>query len=406
MNRRDFFKSAAALAAVAGMTGKKALAQSKPKPGNNQIWLMTSAFPGDRDFEAVVARAKAVGAQGLEVCVFRRDSDRKDHVATHLDYETFDLDAAKRVVDICNSEGIRISVGSYDNLIGGDPAQQVNNQNHILKLIRIAALLGGDVNDVVCGTFVGYDHVLGRTDGGFEKNLMKYKKVFTPIVKYAESLGVTLCYENCPMEGWQPVTAPDCYNNLPGCLAARKLMYSLIPSRAHAETYDPSHDIWQHVDPVDVINAMDFSRLHRVHIKGTRNFPKGAAAVHWGRLFPMQSVSSGYSSFYVYGLEDRRPRQIDFKSTGRRTENVVRSRAEHDVLTAVTQIPKRRTIRISFEIRFVHRIYHTSCNTRGFSEFFKLVFSITERNEILTSRNQLGIIRDIRVYVTATARRI
>ena len=47
MNRRDFFKSAAALAAVAGMTGKKAMAQSKPKPCNNQIWLMTSAFPGE-----------------------------------------------------------------------------------------------------------------------------------------------------------------------------------------------------------------------------------------------------------------------------------------------------------------------------------------------------------------------
>jgi sugar phosphate isomerase/epimerase len=291
MQRRDFFKSAAALAAVAAMGSSKNAfgALSKPKPGNNPIWLMTSAFPGE-SFEQVLARAKSVGAQGLELCVFRRDSDRKDHVATHLDYETFDLEAAKKVVQRCNEEGLRVSVGSYDNLIGGDPAQQINNQNHILKLIRIAALLGGDANDVVCGTFVGYDHVLGRTDRGFEKNLEKYQKVFTPIIKYAESLGVTVCYENCPMEGWQPVTAPDCYNNLPGCLAARKLMYALIDSKAHAETYDPSHDIWQHIDPTDVINAMDFKRLRRVHIKGTRNFPNDANSIHWGRLFPDQMV--------------------------------------------------------------------------------------------------------------------
>ena len=120
---------------------------------------------------------------------------------------------------------------------------------------------------------------------------MEYNRVFTPIVKYAESLGVTLCYENCPMEGWQAVTAPDCYNNLPGCLAARKLMYALIPSKAHAETYDPSHDVWQHIDPVDVINASDFSRIRRIHIKGTRNFAHSAAAIHWGRLFPMQKVN-------------------------------------------------------------------------------------------------------------------
>ena len=291
MNRRDFFKSAAALAAVAGMTGKKAMAQSKPKPGNNPIWLMTSAFAG-QSFEQVLARAKEVGAQGLELCVFRRDSDRKDHTATHLDYETFDLEAAKRVVARCNEEGLRISVGAYDNLIGGKPENQIVNQNHILKLIRIAALLGGDANDVVCGSFVGYDHELGRQDGGFEKNLLKFQKVFTPIAKYAEDLGVTLCFENCPMEGWQPVTAPDCYNNLPGCLAARKLMYALVPSKAIAETYDPSHDIWQHIDPCDIIEAMDFSRLRRVHIKGTRNFSGSAAAVHWGRLFPAQSVDS------------------------------------------------------------------------------------------------------------------
>ena len=116
MNRRDFFKGAA-LAAIAGMTGKQSMAQSKPKPGNNPIWLMTSAFPGE-SFEQVLARAKSVGAQGLELCVFRRGSDRKDHTATHLDYETFDLEAAKRVVARCNEAGLRVSVGAYDNLIG------------------------------------------------------------------------------------------------------------------------------------------------------------------------------------------------------------------------------------------------------------------------------------------------
>ncbi len=294
--RRDFFKSAmaaAAAGAVASRTGS-AFAGTQGANRNNPIWLMTSAFPGE-SFEDVLKRAKSVGAQGLELCVFRRDSDRKDHTATHLDYETFDIEAAKNVVRRCNEEGLRVSVGAYDNLIGGDPAQQVNNQNHILKLVRIAALLGGDENDVVCGTFVGYDHVLGRTDRGFEKNLEKFAKVFTPILNYAKDLGVTLCVENCPMEGWQPATAPDAYNNLPGCLAARKLMYAILPDRASSalqETYDPSHDIWQHIDPSDVIEAMDFNRLRRVHIKGTRNFPRSSDAIHWGRLYPEQVVNA------------------------------------------------------------------------------------------------------------------
>ena len=294
MNRREFFKGAAALAAVAPLAAKEARAHAaKPKAGNNPIWLMTSAFASDPDFESVVARAKSVGSQGLELCVFRRDTDRQDHIATHLDYDNFTPDRAKQVIDICNREGIRISVGAYDNLIGGNPGLQVVNQNHILKLIRIAAMLGGDANDVVCGTFVGYDHELGRQDGGFEKNLVKFKKVFQPILNYAKGLGVTLCVENCPMEGWQPVTAPDAYNNLPGCLAARKLMYAILDDASNLqETYDPSHDIWQHIDPSDVVMAMDFRKLRRVHIKGTRNFTNDAEAIHWGRLYPQQSVDA------------------------------------------------------------------------------------------------------------------
>ena len=294
-SRRDFFKAAAALAAVAPFASREALAHAaKPKAGNNPIWLMTSAFASDPDFEAVVKRAKSVGAQGLELCVFRRDTDRADHIATHLDYDNFTADRAKRVLEICNNENLRISVGAYDNLIGAKTeALQLANQNHILKLIRMAAMLGGDANDVVCGTFVGYDHVLGRTDGGFEKNLLKFKKVFQPILNYAKSLGVTVCVENCPMEGWLPVTAPDAYNNLPGCLAALKLMYAILDDDSKLqETYDPSHDIWQHIDPSDVIEAMDFKKLRRVHIKGTRNFTNDAEAVHWGRLYPQQSVDA------------------------------------------------------------------------------------------------------------------
>ena len=292
MNRRDFFRSAAAMTALGAIAPGASFARTpKPGPQNNQIWLMTSAFASDPDFESVVKRAKAVGAQGLELCVFRRDTDRQDHIATHLDYDNFTPERARQVIDICNREGLRIPVGAYDNLIGGKAELQEVNQNHILKLIRIAALLGGDLNDVVCGSFVGYDVALGNEDNGFEKNLMKFKKVFTPILKYAKDLGVTVCVENCPMEGWRPVSSTDCYCNLPGCLAARKLMYAVLDDdSALQETYDPSHDIWQHIDPTDVVNAMDFGKLRRIHIKGTRNFPTETEATHWGRLFPMQSV--------------------------------------------------------------------------------------------------------------------
>ena len=67
-------------------------------------------------------------------------------------------------------------------------------------------------------------------------------------------------------------------------------MYALIPSRAHGETYDPSHDVWQNIDPLDVLATTDLDRIHRVHVKGTRKH-KNAARIHWGALYPMQTVN-------------------------------------------------------------------------------------------------------------------
>ncbi|WP_162054562.1 sugar phosphate isomerase/epimerase family protein [Pontibacter pamirensis] len=252
---------------------------------NNQIWIMTSAFD-KLSLDDVIIKAQEAGVQGLDVCVFRRDGTRDDFVATHLDYENFGLDDAKKLLDKFNGARLQFSIGAFDNLIGGDSEQRVKNQNHLLRLIRMAHLLGGDANDVKVGTFVGYNHELGNQEYGFQKNLEEYARIFAPIIKYAEDLGVTVLYENCPMEGWRSPGYTGTFNNLPGVLAARKLMYELIPSKAHGEIYDPSHDVWQHVDPSEVIQHTDMVRLHRIHVKATRR----GNNVHWGNMYPMQLV--------------------------------------------------------------------------------------------------------------------
>ncbi|WP_205500118.1 sugar phosphate isomerase/epimerase family protein [Rufibacter psychrotolerans] len=254
---------------------------------NNQIWIMTSAFD-QLSLDDVMAKAREVGVQGLDVCVFRKDGTRDDFVATHLDYEHFTVDDAKRLLEKFNQHRLRLSLGAFDNLIGGEPAQRQKNQDHLLRLIRMAHLLGGDANDVKVGTFVGYNHELGNQENGFQKNLDEYARIFGSIIRYAEDLGVTVLYENCPMEGWRSAGYTGTFNNLTGVLAARKLMYELIPSKAHGEIYDPSHDVWQHVDPSQVIRHTDMARLHRIHVKGTRT----GNNVYWGNLYPQQQVNT------------------------------------------------------------------------------------------------------------------
>jgi sugar phosphate isomerase/epimerase len=251
----------------------------------NPIWIMTSAFD-TLNLDQTIAKATEIGVQGLDLCVFRRDGSRNDFVATHLDYENFGPEEAKRILEKFNSTNLRLSIGAFENLIGGDPTHRIKNQNHLLRLIRMAYLMGGDENDIKVGTFIGYNHELGNQEGGFEKNLLEYQKVFTPIIKYAGDLGVTVLYENCPMEGWRSERYSGSFNNLTGVLAARKLMYELVPSPNHGEIYDPSHDVWQHTDPVEVIKNTDMNRLKRIHVKSTRNNPDP----FWGNMYPTQSV--------------------------------------------------------------------------------------------------------------------
>lgn len=251
---------------------------------------MSSAY--DRlNQEQLVAKAVDLGMQGIDLCVFRTDSDRTDHTATHLAYQSFNADDAAQLIDLFNQNQLRLSLGAFDNMIGGEVSERIKNQNHLLRLIRIAHLLGGDANDVIVGTFVGYNHELGNMEDGFQRNLDEYKRVFAPIVKYAEDLGVTIAYENCPMEGWRSARYTSTFNNLSGVLAARKLMYALVDSKAHGEIYDPSHDIWQHTNPVDVIQHTDIKRLKRIHVKTTRNL-HNRASVAWGGMYPMQQVDA------------------------------------------------------------------------------------------------------------------
>lgn len=255
----------------------------------NPIWLMSSAYDQLGQAE-LLDTASRLGAQGIDLCVFRKDGARADHTATHLDYDGFGPEEAKRTLEAFNNKGLRLSLGAFENMIGGDEGERLKNQNHLLKLIRIAHLLGGDENNVMVGTFVGYNHELGNQIDGFQKNLDEYKRVFEPIIHYAEDLGVTVVYENCPMEGWRSSRYTSTFNNLPGVLAARKLMYAMIPSKAHGEIYDPSHDIWQNTDPVEVIEEMDIDRLKRVHVKTTRML-SSKGRIEWGGMYPMQQVN-------------------------------------------------------------------------------------------------------------------
>jgi hypothetical protein len=62
---------------------------------NNPIWVMSSAFD-KLNLEEIIAITKDLGGQGIDLCVFPKDGARQDHTATHLEYENFHLEDAKK----------------------------------------------------------------------------------------------------------------------------------------------------------------------------------------------------------------------------------------------------------------------------------------------------------------------
>ncbi|HLW20361.1 MAG TPA: hypothetical protein VKX33_08560, partial [Cyclobacteriaceae bacterium] len=97
---------------------------------NNPIWIMTSAFD-QLSLDEVITKAGAIGVQGLDLCVFRKDGTRDDFVATHLDYDNFTPETAKEILEKFNRANLKLSLGAFDNLIGGDPSQRRKNQDHL-----------------------------------------------------------------------------------------------------------------------------------------------------------------------------------------------------------------------------------------------------------------------------------
>jgi hypothetical protein len=98
-------------------------------------------------------------------------------------------------------------------------------------------------------------------------------------------------------------------------------MFDVIPSESFGLNYDPSHLVWQHIDPVKAIRQYG-SRIVHFHAKDTRidrealdsvgimglgwHTPKlpGLGDIDWGQLFSALS-DTGYRGAVCIEVEDR-----------------------------------------------------------------------------------------------------
>jgi len=219
-----------------------------------KLGLLTAAFPS-LSLEEVARWAHDNGFEALEIaCWPSAGGERRRYAGvSHIDVEDFD---ARAVRDLMKRHGLEISaLAYYPNNLDPDPDTREAATAHLRRVIEAAQRLEVEV----VGTFVGRDQNRSVAD-----NLVDFKKVWPPIIRFARDHGVKVAIENCPMlfsgDEWPGG------RNLAYSPARWREMFEIVPDDNFGLNLDPSHLVWQFIDYVRVVR--DFGpRIFHVHAK-------------------------------------------------------------------------------------------------------------------------------------------
>lgn len=273
-----------------------------------------SAILPDLDLDGVLAFAREAGFSVVEpMCWPAGRAERRYAGVTHVDVSQFGRPEADAVLALCARHGVALSgLGYYPNPLAADEHEASVAIGHLRKVISAAALLG--VNQV--NTFIGRDPTRPLAD-----NWRLFDERWPGIVSHAEALGVRIGIENCPMFFSQDEWPGG--KNIAVSPRNWREMFRRIPSRALGLNYDPSHLVWQQIDPVAPLREFA-DRIYHVHAKDVRvdrhrlddvgilatpleyHCPKlpGLGDIDWG-LFLSVLGDAGYAGPVCIEVEDR-----------------------------------------------------------------------------------------------------
>ena len=219
-----------------------------------KLGLLTAPFPR-RSLERVADWASGEGFEMLEVaCWPAAGAERRRYAGTsHIDVSSFEPDSVRATLE---KHGLEISsLAYYPNNLHPDPKERRTANTHLRKVIDAAARL----EVPMVGTFVGRDKTKNLPD-----NFREFRKVWPRLVDYAESKGVRIAIENCPMifswDEWPGGT------NLASTPAAWDEMFSIVDSPSFGLNLDPSHLVWLQIDYERVVRDYAEKIMH-VHAK-------------------------------------------------------------------------------------------------------------------------------------------
>ena len=275
---------------------------------------LVTAILGDYNFEKMIDTVSELGFSCVEVaCWPSGKAERRYAGVSHIDVDGLTDEKAEYINDYCAARGVAISsLAFYPNPMDGDPEKRAANITHLRKVILASAKLG--VNLVT--TFIGRDQT--KT---VEENLELVRQIWPPIVEFAAENGVKIGIENCPMlfgadqwpGGQNLMTTPSNWRRI----------FEILPYDNFGLNYDPSHFVWQMIDPIKPVYEFG-DKIFHVHFKDIKLYrdkldsvgvmayplefmaPKlpGLGDVDWG-AFVSALKDVGYDGYACIEVEDR-----------------------------------------------------------------------------------------------------
>ena len=273
-----------------------------------------SAILGNRTLEEVIdiAAKHRFGCVEL-MCWPVGKAERRYAGVTHVDVDALKPARVREIKKLAASKGVFISgLGYYPNTLDEDTEKRKFYVAHVKKVIDAAAALEVPVVNSFIGRVPSED---------LEYNFRLFEKVWPPIIRHAESKGVKVAIENCPMyftgDEW------PAGKNLAYCPAVFRRMFASIPSNHFGLNFDPSHFVWQQMDYLKPLKEFK-DRLFHIHIKDAKiekerlddvgilatplqyHSPRlpGMGDVDWGR-FMSTLYEVGYRGPACIEVEDR-----------------------------------------------------------------------------------------------------
>ena len=216
-----------------------------------------SAILDTYSFEEMMDTASKLGFECVEVaCWPQGKAERRYAGVSHINVDDTSAEYVSYIKNYASEKGVAISsLAFYPNTMDSDPEKRQASIDHLMKVINMSALLG--VNMVP--TFIGR-----MQDKTVEENIEEFKKVWPPIIKFAEEKGVKVAIENSPMlftnDQWPGG------QNLATTPASWRELFSIIPSDNFGLNYDPSHFVWQMIDYIKPIYEFK-DKIFHVHYK-------------------------------------------------------------------------------------------------------------------------------------------